>query len=317
MKLALTGSGGWIGGRLRDLALDRGIDTRVVRARAGTPIDLPEADVMIHVGGIAHDLGGEMDEAAYRAANAELPVELARRCAEAGYGRFVFVSSAKVIGDATTAPADEETVCRPTGPYARAKLDAERGLATLAAQLGIEVTVVRPPLVYGPGVGANFARLLRFADGAWPWPTSPRGARRSLVYIDNLVDALLFLALRPDPTADPAEGTSDGRGPATNGASIYHVADGPAPTVDEVVERLRKALGRPARRLHIPGALVGAMLATPVVGDKARRLFDSLELDIGRLLAAGWRPPVPFEAAIERTARAWRGRNRADPPQSA
>src|SRR5690606_33419451 len=182
MKLALTGSGGWIGGRLRDLALDRGIDTRVVRARAGTPIDLPEADVMIHVGGIAHDLGGEMDEAAYRAANAELPVELARRCAEAGYGRFVFVSSAKVIGDATTAPADEETVCRPTRPYARAKLDAERGLATLAAQLGIEVTVVRPPLVYGPGVGANFARLLRFADGAWPWPTSPRGARRSLVY---------------------------------------------------------------------------------------------------------------------------------------
>src|SRR5690606_20844342 len=140
----------------------------------------PPADVMIHVGGIAHDLHGEMDESAYRAANAELPVALARRCAQAGYRRFVFVSSAKVIGDATTAPASEDTPCHPRGPYARAKRDAELALARLAPQAGIEVIILRPPLVYGPGVGANFARLMTLASGPLPWPTSSRKARRSL-----------------------------------------------------------------------------------------------------------------------------------------
>lgn len=293
MRLALTGASGWIGGRLRAVAVERGIETSTLRVRAGEPITPPPADVMIHVGGIAHDLHGQMDESAYRAANAELPVALARRCAEAGYRRFVFVSSAKVIGDATTRPATEDTECRPRGHYARAKLDAEGALARLGPRLGLEVLVARPPLVYGPGVGANFARLLRLADGPLPWPVSRRKARRSLVYLDNLVDALLFLAMRSAP--------------ATAGAtSIYHVADGPAPAVEELVDRLRTALGRPHRHLPVPAALITTMLATPVIGNKARRLFDSLELDTGRIRAAGWQPPVGFEAAIERTVRAWR-----------
>jgi UDP-glucose 4-epimerase len=272
---------------------------------------------MVHVGGIAHDLRGQMDEAAYRAANAELPVELARRCAEAGYRRFVFVSSAKVIGEATAAPATEDVECRPLGPYATAKHDAELALARLASRAGIEIVVVRPPLVYGPGVGANFARLLRFADGPWPWPMSARGARRSLVYIDNLVDALLWVALRPAAPAAAAPGAAAAEHPvAAPGATIYHVADGPAPTIDEVVERLRRVLGRPVRRLRLPVVLVDAVLATPVLGDRARRLFGNLELDTGRLLAEGWRPPVPFDAAVERTARAWRAQMRDHRPES-
>jgi len=300
MKLALTGAGGWIGGRLRESAIERGIDTRSLRARAGEPIEPPPADVMVHVGGIAHDLYGQMDEAAYRAANAELPVELARRCAEAGYRRFVFVSSAKVIGDATIHPASEDTPCHPRGHYARAKLDAEGALARLAPQLGLEVLVLRPPLVYGPGVGANFARLIRLANGPMPWPVSSRKARRSLVYIDNLVDALLFLALRGEDAVEPAATDS-----STGAATTYHVADGPAPSVDELIDRLRRALGRPSRHLRVPGALIAAMLATPVIGNRARRLFDSLELSIDRILAAGWRPPVDFDTAIERTVHAW------------
>ncbi len=301
MKLALTGAGGWIGGRLREAAVARGIDTSALRVRAGEPIAPPPADVMVHVGGIAHDLHGQMDEAAYRAANAELPVELARRCAEAGYRRFVFVSSVKVIGDSTSAPATEDTICRPRGPYARAKLDAEHGLARLATTTGLEVFIARPPLVYGPGVGANFGRLIELADGPMPWPVSARKARRSLVYIENLVDALLFLALRPGESFAPASADS-----TAGTATIYHVADGPAPAVDELVDRLRLALGRPPRHVRVPAALVAAALAAPVIGGRARRLFDSLELDTGRLLAAGWRPPVGFDAAIEQTVRAWR-----------
>jgi nucleoside-diphosphate-sugar epimerase len=317
MRLALTGTGGWIGGRLRAVAAERGIETRPLRARSGAPMAVPPADVMIHMGGIAHDLRGEMDETAYRAANAELPVALAKACAEAGYRRFVFVSSAKVIGDSTAAPATEDVACRPTGPYARAKRDAERGLARLASQAGMEVIVARPPLVYGPGVGANFARLVRFADGPAPWLVSSRPARRSLVYIDNLVDALLFLALRPGgPASAPIAPTAGRVECRAQGFSIYHVADGPAPTVDEVIDRLRRALGRRPRRLRVPAAFLDAMLAMPIVGARARRLFDSLELDIGRLLDAGWQPPVAFDAAIECTARSWRDGRGGDRPES-
>ena len=312
MKLALTGAGGWIGGRLRETSIARGIDTSALRVRAGESIAPPPGEVMIHVGGIAHDLHGQMDEPAYRAANADLPVELARRCAEAGYRRFVFVSSAKVIGDATITPATEDTECRPRGPYATAKLAAEGALARLAPEVGLEVVIARPPLVYGPGVGANFARLIELADGPLPWPVSARKARRSLVHIDNLVDALLFLATRSDDFVDGAASA-----PRAGAAAIYHVADGPAPTVDELVDRLRTALGRPHRHLRVPGAVIAAMLATPIIGDKARRLFGSLELDIGRILAAGWQPPVEFDAAIEQTVRAWRDRKRGDARESA
>src|SRR5690606_10602702 len=124
---------------------------------------------------------------------------------------------------------------------------------------------------------------------------------RSLVYIENLVDALLFLALRPGESFAPASADS-----TAGTATIYHVADGPAPAVDELVDRLRLALGRPPRHVRVPAALVAAALAAPVIGGRARRLFDSLELDTGRLLAAGWRPPVGFDAAIEQTVRAWR-----------
>ncbi|MFA7506586.1 MAG: NAD-dependent epimerase/dehydratase family protein [Burkholderiaceae bacterium] len=311
MKLALTGAGGWIGGRLQATAIERGIDTSALRARAGEPLTPPPADVMIHVGGIAHDLYGQMDEAAYRAANAELPVELARRCAEAGYRRFVFVSSSKVFGDATTNPATEDTTCDPHGAYARAKRDAEIELARLAPSLGLEVVVVRPPLVYGPGVGANFARLIRLADGPLPWLASSRPARRSLVYIDNLVDALLFLAMRPASLAGDAAA-----GPGVGRAAVYHVTDGPAPTVDELVGRLREALGRPRRQLRVPAILVSTLLAMPMIGHRARRLFGSLELDSHRLLAAGWRPPVAFGEAVERTVRAWRDSGRGDRTES-
>lgn len=312
MKLALTGAGGWIGGRLHETAIERGIDTSTLRARAGDRLEPPRADVMIHAGGIAHDLHGQVDEAAYRAANAELPVELARRCAAAGYRRFIFVSSAKVIGDATTGPAPEDISCKPRGAYARAKLDAESSLARFAPATSLEVVIVRPPLVYGPGVGANFARLIRFAAGPMPWPISSRKAKRSLVYLDNLVDALLLLATRPESSSgfvatDSSAGVS----------SVYHVADGPAPAVEDLVDQLRSALGRPRQHLRVPGALITAALATPILGDKARRLFDNLELDIGRILATGWRPPIEFETAIERTVQAWRDSQRDDPRESA
>jgi UDP-glucose 4-epimerase len=292
MSLAATGIHGWIGGRLRVVAASRGLALDAVRARAGQPCTLPAADTFIHVGGIAHDLRGRMSPDDYHAANARLPVDLASACAGAGYRRFVFVSSAKVVGDVTADAVNEETVCAPQGAYAVAKRDAERALERLAPATGLDIRVVRPPLVYGPGVGANFERLVRLADSPLPWPERKRPVRRSLVYIDNLVDALLFVAgdavqLRP------------------GGFALYHVADGPAQTVDALLTQLRAALGRPHRRLPMPAPLLELALALPGLGRRIRPLFESLELDTRRLEQAGWTPPVAFGEAIRRTVVAW------------
>lgn len=295
MRLALTGASGWIGARLREIAADRGIPLVPVRARAGVPLALPPAQAMIHLGGIAHDLDGRVDPAAYQAANAELPLELARDCAQAGYRRFIFVSSAKVIGETTVEPAAETAACRPQGPYARSKYAAEQALAAFAPETRLEVLIVRPPLVYGPGVQANFARLLAGADSALPWPGCGAAVRRSLVFIDNLADALLWLAAAPAAQCVH-----------TGTATIYHVTDGPALSLDEVVGCLRRALGRAQRQLPLPALARTAMLRLPFVGARARRLLASLELDPARLAAAGWQAPVEARAALAQTARAWR-----------
>lgn len=294
----MTGAGGWIGGRLCTQARARGLTVGTLRARAGEAFVLPPAEVMIHLGGIAHELSDRQDAAAYRAANAQLPLELARACAAAGYQRFIFVSTAKVVGETTRAPADEDIDCHPQGVYAQAKREAELALARLAPETAMEVVVVRPPLVHGPGVGANFARLLRFAAGPLPWPGTARGARRSLIFLDNLVDALLFLGMR-----EPA---------AAGTIRTCHVADGPALPLEEIVAVLRRALGRPARRIRVPGGLVRGALALPVAGTRLARIFGSLELDAGRMLAAGWQPPTAAVAALEQTALAWRARQQDD-----
>lgn len=293
MTIAYTGASGWIGRRLTAMAEHRGLPVSPVRARVDEPFELPPARTMIHLGGIAHDLDGRLGDDAYRRCNTELSLALARRCADAGYADFVFVSTAKVVGERTDGPIAEDRRCLPQGAYARSKHEAELALGRLAAQTAMRIRILRPPLVYGPGAGANFARLMAFADSPWPWPASSRPARRSLVFIDNLVDALLAV---PGLTADEPGGT----------AAVYHVADGPAPSVEAVVDALRRRLGRPLRRIGIPAAVLDAVAGLPRIGAIAQRLFGSLELDISRLLATGWRAPVSFDAALDETVRAWR-----------
>jgi UDP-glucose 4-epimerase len=200
--------------------------------------------------------------------------------------RFVCVSSVKAMGDVSTdRPFIEDDAPQPQDAYGRSKLAAEQALAGLAGQ--IEVSIVRPPLVHGPGVQANFLSLLKLAASGVPLPLGAALAPRSLVFVDNLVDALIACAMRPHGS------------PAT-----YFVSDGRDFAVAELVRLLRAEMGPPARLWTLPGGVV--QVAARILGraDAAQRLFSPLQVDIGRIKRElGWSPPVTAEEGLRRTVR--------------
>jgi UDP-glucose 4-epimerase len=211
---------------------------------------------------------------------------LARQAVAAGVHRFVFVSSVKVMGEVSTArPFTEADPPHPQDAYGRSKLAAEQALAAVAKQ--IEVSIVRPPLVYGPGVRANFLSLLKLAASGVPLPLGAAQALRSMVFIENLVDALIACATCPHPL--PA---------------IYFVSDGRDFSVAELVRLLRTEMGRPARLWSQSSSLVQAIARTLGRGDAAQRLFAPSQVDIGRIQRElGWTPPATAEAGLRQTVR--------------
>lgn len=307
-RTLVTGSSGFVGRALADELRRRGFEVRgAVRGRssAGTEDDevvevgelsgstdwsaaLRGIDTVFHLAARVHQVGemGDEGEADYRCANADATAALARAAIEAGARRFVFVSSVKVMGEISAKrPFEEGDSPAPSDAYGRSKLAAERALAELAGM--IEVSIVRPPLVYGPGVRANFLSLLRLAASGWPLPLGAAHAGRSMVFIDNLVDALIACATIPHGS------------PAT-----YFVSDGRDVNVAEIVRLLRSEMGLPARLFALPGGLVQGAARVLGRADAARRLFSPLQVDIGRIRTElGWSPPAAAEAGLRATAR--------------
>ncbi|MCZ8132998.1 MAG: NAD-dependent epimerase/dehydratase family protein [Steroidobacteraceae bacterium] len=252
-------------------------------------LPLGEVGAVVHLAAIAHVPAGASDRARRRVmrVNAEAPVEFARRAAAAGVRRFVFLSSVKALGERSSAPLRPDAPAAPEDLYGEAKLAAERGLTAVARDTGLEVVIVRAPLVYGPGVKANFAQLVRWVACGRPLPLGAARNRRSLVSVWNLVDAL---ALCCDSPA------------AAGGA--WHVTDGRSLSTRELVEAIGRAAGVRPRLWDVPPSLVRAALALCGRGAMARRLFDSLELDDSATLAQlSWRPPTSVDDALARTVR--------------
>jgi UDP-glucose 4-epimerase len=300
----VTGSNGFVGRALAAELRRRGCTVRAAVRRRSSPDDgdmvevgelsdstdwtvaLREVDTVFHLAARVHQVGekGSETEAAYRRANADATAALARAAIDAGVRRFVFVGSVKVMGEVSaTRPFTEGDPPQPQEAYGRSKLAAEQALVELAGQ--IEVSIVRPPLVYGPGVRANFLSLLRLAASGWPLPLGAAQAPRSMVFIDNLVDALIACATRPHAS------------PAT-----YFVSDGRDFSVAELLRLLRAEMGRPARLWELPGGVVQAAARTLGRADAAQRLFSPLQVDSGRIRRElGWTPPVDAEAGLQRT----------------
>lgn len=249
MRVLVTGAGGFIGSHLCPALAAAGHE---LRASVGG------CDAVVHLANIAHASASAAD---LHRVNVEGTIAQARSALAAGARRFVYLSSIKAA--------------RPDDAYGRAKSIAEQALLQ---QEGLEAVILRPPLVYGPCVKANFLALMRAIDRGWPLPLASIENRRSLIYVGNLVDAILRCL----------DGPAQGR--------TYVVSDGAPVSTPELCRAIGRALGRPARLFPFPPAL---LRLAPAIA----RLAQSREADDRAIRAElGWQPPFSFEQGLRATA---------------
>lgn len=252
---------------------------------------LEGVDAVVHLAARVH----VMDEAVvdplveFRRVNVDGTVNLAMQAARAGVKRLIFVSSVKVNGEATFPghAFTPEDPADPQDPYAVSKQESEVELKRLEAETGLEVVIIRPPLVYGPGVKANFLRLMDAVHKGLPLPLGLVRNKRSLVALDNLVDLIITCVEHP---------AAPGR--------TFLVSDGEDLSTPDLIRKLAYVMGRPAMLLPVPQAFL--RLGGKVTGKTAEveRLIGSLQVDIRHTCdTLGWRPPVSVDDAIWETGR--------------
>lgn len=308
MRVLVTGAAGFVGRAVCARLADAGMEVRgAVRAGAGPVVDvvamgdlgpdtrweraLDGVDAVVHLAARVHMMSdaasSPLDE--YRRVNRDATLALARQAADAGVRRFVFASSVKVNGEGTPRdrPFRPDDPPAPADPYGVSKREAEDGLAALP---GIEPVVVRPPLVYGPGVRANFLRLLQAVDRGIPLPLGAVDNLRSLVYVGNLADAMAACVTHPAAAGE-----------------TFLVSDGSVMSTAELVRALGAALGRRPRLLPVPPAALRLAGAVTGRGAAVDRLTGSLVVDDAHLRQRlGWTPPFSVREGLEATVRAYR-----------
>ena len=253
-------------------------------------VALDGVDAVVHCAARVHVMHDRDTDplAEFRRVNVEGTLELARQAAMAGVRRFVFLSSIKVSGETTDArrPFAADDLAAPADPYGVSKHEAEQALGHLAAQTGMELVVIRPVLVHGPGVKGNFLSMLRWLHRGFPLPLGAIHNLRSLVALDNLVD-LILCCLRHPAAAN----------------QVFLVSDGEDLSTTALLRRAAQALGRPVRLLPVPALLLRATAHALGQGDVAQRLLGSLQVDTAKTRALlGWSPVVGVDEALRRTA---------------
>jgi nucleoside-diphosphate-sugar epimerase len=224
---------------------------------------------------------------AFRATNVEGTFNLARQAAAAGVNRFVFISSVKVNGEVTL-PGQAFTEAfapNPQDAYSQSKHEAEQCLQQLSVETGMELVIIRPPLVYGPGVKANFASLMRAVHRGWPLPLGAVYNQRSLVSLDNLVDFIVICITHPQ---------------AAN--QTFLVSDGKDLSTSDLVRGMAQAAGVPARLLPVPVWALHTGASLLGKGDAIQRLCGNLQVDISKARSLlGWNPPVSVDEGLRRS----------------
>ncbi|MEJ5864150.1 SDR family oxidoreductase [Pseudomonas farsensis] len=310
-SVLLTGATGFVGKPVLHALLARGcrvvagvrganaaVDDRAERfaidglhGQTAWQTGLRDVQVVIHSAARVHVMNDQESDplAAFREVNVEGTLNLARQAAAAGVKRFVFISSIKVNGEGTQAgqPYRADDTPAPVDAYGISKMEAEQGLQCLARETGMEVVIIRPVLVYGPGVKANFQSMIRWLDKGVPLPFGAIDNRRSLVALGNLVD--LILACMTHPAA---------------ANQVFLVSDGEDLSTTGLLHRVAKALGKPARLLPLPGRLIEFAAKLLGKGALAQRLCGSLQVDIEKTRTLlSWTPPVSVDDALSQTAR--------------
>ncbi|UUD64070.1 SDR family oxidoreductase [Pseudomonas seleniipraecipitans] len=250
---------------------------------------LPDVQVVIHTAARAHVLRNELSDplSEYRRVNVQGTLNLARQAATAGVRRFIFVSSIGVNGNINSYPFRPDQQPNPAEPYAQSKWEAEQGLWQIQQETGMEMVIIRPPLVYGRGAPGNFGSLVRWIDRGVPLPLGAIHNKRSLIGIDNLVD-LIILCVSHSAAAN----------------QVLLVADGDDLSTTELLRRVGNAIGKPALLIPVPTGLL--QFAATLLGKKAvaNRLLGSLQVDISKTCELlEWRPLHSVEEGLVRSFR--------------
>ena len=312
MRLLATGANGFVGrafcaeavrqghelrALVREAARGTGLPGEVVETRDLQSADwrsiLSGVDVIVHLAARVHVMKETAADplAEFRAVNVDMTVALATAAAAHGAKRFVYVSSIKVNGEQTRERAfTADDPPAPQDAYGRAKCEAEHALQRIADKTGLEVTIVRPPLVYGPGVRGNFLRLLKLVDRGMPLPFAGVENRRSLVYSRNLASALVACSQHP---------AAAGR--------TYLVNDGEDVSTEDLVRRMAAALRTSVRCFNVPETLLRLVGRCTGTSAEIQRLFSSLTVDASRIRSElGWSAPCTLAEGLAETARWYR-----------
>jgi nucleoside-diphosphate-sugar epimerase len=288
----VTGASGFVGKALCAEVCEKNIPIVSLKLAHSDPeniaIALRQCSAVVHLAARVHVMQDASQDplSDYRRTNVDVTLGLARTAAASGVQRFVFVSSVKVNGESTAVGQcfRPDDMPAPQDPYGISKMEAEQGLRQIAAESGMELVIVRPPLVYGPGVKANFAALMRAVQRGWPLPLGAVHNQRSLVALDNLVDFIITCITHPE---------------AAN--QTFLVSDGQDLSTSELVRGMAQAAGVPARLLPVPVAalrLAGRMLGKV---DAIDRLCGNLQVDISKARnLLDWAPPLSVKEGLRR-----------------
>lgn len=305
-SIVVTGANGFIGRAVLHRLSSEGMNVRgAVRQLSGSSTEvlspslgvhgdwrtvLAGSSVIIHTAARAHVLkeGAEAPLQLFRELNTSGALQLAEQAAEVGVKRFVFLSSIGVNGTQSTKPFKETDMPQPVEPYAISKLEAEQGLMALAQQTGMEVVIIRPPLVHGLGAPGNFGRLARAIRRKFPLPLGAvTENRRTLVGLDNLVDLIIVCSYHPA---------------AAN--QVFLAGDDESLSTASLLRRMARAFGVAPCLLPVPVPILKAMACT--IGRSAiiDRLCSSLQVDITKAKKVlGWSPPLTVDEGLAKAAK--------------
>jgi len=311
--ILLTGANGFIGKELATQLEKRHLKFKcVIRKESLSPIGegstvridsisphqdwedvLPGIDSIIHTAARVHVMNDDsMDPLIeFHKVNTEGTLKLARQASQAGVKRFIYLSSIKVNGESTEFGEnflpDDKFV--PDDPYGLSKYEAEQGLLAVAKETDMEVVIIRPPLVYGPGVKANFSSMMKWVNKGVPLPFGAVHNKRSLVALDNLVDFIIHCISHPKAANE-----------------VFLISDGYDVSTTELLQKVAKAFGKRAFLIPVPVSLMKFAARLLGKGDVSDRLFGSLQVDSSKVLELlGWKPVITMDDELKITAEAY------------
>jgi len=309
--ILVTGSSGFVGQSLTKELLITGYDVRgVARTRNESlaessfdfvPIEdfskildwqgmLEGVKVIVHTIARVHIMDDKVENPldAFRQLNVHATLNLAKQAAVNGVKRFIFISSIKANGEATSAgkPFLETNNTIPTDPYGLSKFEAEQGLLEIAEQTNMEVVIIRPPLIYGPNVKANFASMMKWVKIGVPLPFGAINNKRSLIALDNLVNFIMICIEHPKAANE-----------------IFLISDGQAISTTELIHKVAKAFGKKAILIPVSAKLMGRVATLVGKQAVADRLFGSLEVDSSKARnLLDWQPIITMDEQLQKMA---------------